>query len=282
MVKQNICILINPKSGKGSSVKTGDWLAAKLTSMSVSFELWTTPWPESLEGFTEIWIIGGDGTINYFINKYSTNVLPLGFFKGGTGNDLAWNLYGDCTLEENFEKVWHGLPQRIDAAICNDRMFVNSSGIGFDGEVLKSIHQIRWLGGHLGYLAVVLKKIFSYKERCVRISIDNEKITGKYLLMIVNNSKRTGGGFMVTPTAQLNDGLLDFMLCEPLSVFRRLRYLPVIEKGRHLSLPFIRYSLVQKIVIECKSELFAQLDGELIAASTFSFKIIPGKLIVKC
>ncbi len=281
MNTQHIAILMNPLSGKGESAKTGEWLAVRLTELNQSFVLLSTPWPATLLEFTEIWIIGGDGTFNFFINQYPDNALPLGLFKGGTGNDFAWSLYGECTLEENFMKVWHGSPQRVDAASCNDKLFVNSSGIGFDGEVLKSINQIRWLGGHLGYLAVVIRKIFSYQEQQVVIRTNETKESGKYLLMIVNNSSRTGGGFLVTPKASLTDGLLDFMLCKPLSILKRLRYLPVIEKGKHLSLPFINYQQVTQVHIESDKPLFAQLDGELISSSKFSFSILPGKLLVK-
>ena len=280
MIKRNIAILVNPKSGKGDSMRSGEWLAAQLSALNISFKLLSTPWPVSLAYFTEIWIIGGDGTFNYFINHYPKNELPLGLFKGGTGNDFAWSLYGDCTLAENFKKVLTGSPQRVDAGMCNDTFFVNSSGIGFDGEVLKSIKQIRWLGGHLGYLAVVVKKIFSYKESHVVLNIDGEQKSGKFLLLIVNNSSRTGGGFLVTPKASLTDGKLDLMLCDPLPLFKRLKYLPVIEKGKHLSLPFINYSQVQKVEIVCDRNLFAQLDGELITAAKFSYKIVPGKLLV--
>jgi diacylglycerol kinase (ATP) len=146
---------------------------------------------------------------------------------------------------------------------------------------LKSIQHIRWLGGHLGYLAIVLKQIFSYRERQVAIRFGDEETSGKYLLMIVNNSSRTGGGFMVTPKASLTDGLLDVMLCEPLSLLKRLRNLPVIEKGKHLSLPFIKYRQVRNVEINANAVLFAQLDGELISAEKFIFSVLPGKLLVK-
>lgn len=281
MIKLYIAILINPFSGKGDSMKTAEWIGSKLSLLAVAYELLSPPWPESLQSFTEIWLVGGDGTFNFFLNRYPGNELPLGLFKGGTGNDFAWSLYGDCTLEQNFEKVWTGSPQRIDAASCNDLLFVNSSGIGFDGEVLKSISQIRWLGGHLGYLFIVVKKIFSYRERQVTIRTDDGVVSGKYLLIIVNNAARTGGGFLVTPKAKLTDGLLDFMLCGPLSLLKRLRYLPVIEKGKHLNLPFITYRHVNNVEIESDKSLFAQLDGELINAKKFTFRILPGKLLIK-
>ena len=86
---------------------------------------------------------------------------------------------------------------------------------------------------------------------------------------------------MVSPKASLTDGKLDMILCKPLSLFKRLKYLPVIEKGKHLDQPFIYFHQEQEVHIECEKELFAQLDGELISGKSFDIKILPGRLMIK-
>ena len=86
---------------------------------------------------------------------------------------------------------------------------------------------------------------------------------------------------MVSPKASLTDGLLDLVLCEKLPVFKRLRYLPVIEKGKHLDLPFIHYTHEQEVRIECSHEVFAQIDGELMSAASFDIKVLKEYLLVK-
>lgn len=279
--KEKIAILVNPLSGKGKAVKIGHWLTRQLSAKNKAYTLFSSQWPEYLDGFSEIWLVGGDGTINYFLNHYKDNTLPLVLFKGGTGNDLAWKLYGESTLEQHFEIALKASPRPVDAATCNGNVFVNSSGIGFDGEVLRSMGTIRWLGGHPGYLAVVIRKIFTFKEPLFTIRTADKKFRGRFLLVIVNNSSRTGGGFMVTPKASVNDGKLDMLLCKPLSIWKRLRYLPVIEKGKHLQLPFISYSQEQSVHIEAEYEVYAQLDGELIRSKLFNLQILPGRLLVK-
>lgn len=279
--KEKIAILVNPLSRKGKAVKIGDWLARQLIAKNKDYTLFSSEWPEFLDGFSEIWLVGGDGTTNYFLNHYKENTLPMVLFKGGTGNDLAWKLYGESTLEQHLEIALNALPKPVDAATCNGNVFVNSSGIGFDGDVLRSIGTIRWLGGHLGYLAVVIRKIFTFKEFSFTIRTNDKKFIEKFLLVIVNNSSRTGGGFMVTPKASVNDGKLDMLLCKPLTIWKRLRYLPLIEKGKHLHLPFISYSQEQHVHIEAEYEVYAQLDGELIRSKVFDLQILPGRLLVK-
>ena len=279
--ERSIAILVNPLSGKGKAKAIGRELQDKLTARNIPGSLFIEDWPDKFEGFTEIWIIGGDGTMNYFINRYKNINIPLALFKGGTGNDFAWKLYGNISVEEQVELVLNAESKLVDAAICNDKLYINSLGIGFEGEVLDSMSSIRWMGGHLGYLWAVIRKIFSFKESRFSIRADDKLVEGDFLLVNVNNASRTGGGFMITPTASVNDGLIDMLLCKPLSLIKRLRYLPIIEKGKHLQRPFIDHSLCKEVRIDCEKELFAHLDGELIRLGSFHIRILPGLFMFK-
>jgi diacylglycerol kinase (ATP) len=276
-----IGIFINSTSGKGRAIKVSSIIANQLISKAIPFIIYKDDWPLHIENITEAWIVGGDGTLNYFINKYPNITIPLAIFKGGTGNDFSWKLYGNISTEEQINKVLITTPQYVDAAICNDKLFINGVGIGFDGEVLKSISAIRWLGGHLGYLLVVIKKIFRFKEFEFSIESLSQKINEKFLIVNIANSSRTGGGFHVSPLASVNDGQLNVILCKPLSIFKRLRYLPVIEKGKHLQLPFIIHHLTQKITVQMQQHVFAQLDGELIEGSKFEIEVLQNKFLFK-
>lgn len=81
----HIAVLVNPLSGKGKAVKTGKWLTNQMAIRNIGHTLYSTGWPGSLENFSEVWIVGGDGTINFFLNKYKANKLPLVLFKGEQG-----------------------------------------------------------------------------------------------------------------------------------------------------------------------------------------------------
>ncbi|MEO7264739.1 MAG: diacylglycerol kinase family protein [Ferruginibacter sp.] len=276
-----IAILVNPASGNKNAYQTGLKLQDMLRLKKLDYVLFYDAWPLTLIDYTEAWIVGGDGTINYYLNYYKDNRITIVVFPAGTGNDFAWKLYGDMPLQNQVDHVLNVQAKNIDTCICNDMLYVNSAGIGFDGEVLKSMKSIRRLGGHLGYLWIVIKKIFSFKEFSFKIIIDDKVYHEKFLLVAVNNSTRTGGGFFVTPHASLTDGKLDMLLCRPLSLFKRLLYLPVIEKGKHLHLPFIEYLQPKNISIETTVNVYAQLDGELIEGSKFIFGILPGWLSIK-
>jgi YegS/Rv2252/BmrU family lipid kinase len=271
----SIAILVNPLAGKGDSQKLVTWLENELNQRQFHYVLFHNHWPENFDNFSDIWIMGGDGSINYFINRFPNCKTPLALFKTGTGNDFSWKLYGDASNKTIFEKVLQSTPKPIDVGKCNNTLFINSFGIGFDGDILKSMNAIRFLGGHIGYMLAVLIKIFSFRERKFQISAGEEKWEDKFLLIIINNSSRAGGGFMITPDAEINDGELDLFLCKKLSILNRLRYLPVLKSGKHTSLPFTIGRKGKSFHIETDKELPIQVDGEQLCAKSVQIEILP-------
>jgi YegS/Rv2252/BmrU family lipid kinase len=276
-----IVLLINPLAKKNKIQQIAAAINEILSKREIPFASITEHWPAEINNFKEVWLIGGDGTLNYFLNFYNEILIPIAIFKGGTGNDFALKLYGPISINTQINKVLTAEIKKVDAAECNGKKFINGVGIGFDGEVLKSINSIRLLGGHLGYLWIVIRKIFSFKERHFQIQFDAGNLSEKFLLVMITNSTTTGGGFIVSPEAKIDDGRLNMVLCRALPVLKRLKYLSVIEKGKHLNKDFILHKIVSNVVIECEEETLAQIDGELICAKTFDIKVLPGQYLFK-
>lgn len=281
MIITAVAILVNINAGKGKSLELSLWLGTQLQPRKISYQIFSEAWPVSLDNFSDIWIIGGDGTLNYFINHYPDCKLPIAVFKGGTGDDFAWKLYGDVTIDEQLQLILAAKPRFVDAGKFNNQLFINCLGVGFDGEVLQSMNSIRVIGGHIGYLLIVIKKILSFKEHYFKITAGEEMWNERFLLVMINNSTRTGGGFFISPDAKIDDSKLNMVLCKKLSVFQRLRYLPVMEKGKHLHLPFIISRAVQKVLIECNTELAVQVDGELLFAKRLAIEVLPNQFLFR-
>ncbi len=273
-----IAVVINPKAGKRIPEKIRYHIIKHLDKLQVSYSVFKEIWPDNFDGFSNVWIIGGDGTLNYFLNKYRDIQIPLAIFKGGTGNDFAWKLYGDISLEEQLLLVLNNKAKQVDAGICNGKIFVNTIGIGFDGNILRSMRAVRLLGGHIGYFLVVLKQIFLFREHHFSIYAEGNLIRNEKLLLLeISNSSRTGGAFFISPYANITDGLLNLITCVPLSVIKRLFLLPKIEKGRHLHLTSINSFTGKKFIVECNKVLPAQCDGELMIADRFEISVLEKK-----
>lgn len=276
---QHIAILVNPLAGKGKSKRLLNDVVLILQKKSISYSVFVMDWPKEFKVYSDIWIIGGDGTLNFFLNKYPDIHLPISIFPGGTGNDFYWKLYSDISINQQINLILSSSTKKIDAGFCNEKVFINGVGVGFDGAVLQSMRKGFLFSGHLAYLPVVIKKIFSFAEYSYDIEVNNEFIAQnkKFLLAMVTNSSRTGGGFLVSPDAKIYDGKLNLLLCTALPILNRLRYLPVIEKGNHLRLPFIMNSLAESVLIRCEKIIPAQIDGELFYSNKFEIKVLKGK-----
>ncbi len=125
------------------------------------------------------------------------------------------------------------------------------------------------------------EKIFSFKECQYNITYNENILQEKLLLVMVTNSTQAGGGFKVSPEAQIDDGKLNMVLCKPLPVLKRLQNPPLIEKGKHLSKNFIIHKEIRSIKIVCEENTLAQIDGELISAKNFEIKVLPNRYLFK-
>ncbi|MGZ8558521.1 MAG: diacylglycerol/lipid kinase family protein [Chitinophagaceae bacterium] len=139
IIAKNIAIFCNPLAGSGRAVKLAGMVAQELTKKKISYTLFKDAWPNDFNHFTDVFIAGGDGTLNYFINKYPGIKLPLVIFNGGTGNDFHWLLYADKSLDEQLQLALTQDPKPIDMGKCNDRYFINGVGIGFEGAVARAL-----------------------------------------------------------------------------------------------------------------------------------------------
>ncbi|MDB5195946.1 MAG: hypothetical protein JWP88_316 [Flaviaesturariibacter sp.] len=272
-----IALLCNPTADNAKSLRMAEELGRYLQIRAIPFKVFSDSWPDTLENFTDAWIIGGDGTLNWFINTYPDTTLTLSVFPAGSGNDFHWMLYDNLRPLQQLEAILSGQTRWIDAGTCNGRLFINGVGIGFDGAIVKDLIGKKKVAGKASYLLAIMKNILRYHEAECRITMNGKTIKEQSFMLSVANGKRYGGGFYVAPKAATDDGLLDINRVGPISPLKRMRYLPVIEKGGHLELPFIQYSQSAKVVIEAATELPAHLDGEYLQASVFTIDCLPKK-----
>ena len=278
---KNIAIVCNSLAGVGKAVTLAQKLEKELEKQQINHTLIINNWPPGFTSFSDIWIVGGDGTLNYFINHYPDIKQPLVIFNGGTGNDFHWLLYGSKTLEEQLQVALNESPKLIDIGKCNDRYFINGIGIGFEGEVARALTGKKKMLGKTSFLITILKKIFRYRSKVYSVKSVEHNFTGAKLLVDVSNGSRAGGGFHVAPTAKADDGLFDVVIADPLNSLQRLRWLPVIEKGKHLGQSFIQHFHTKKIIIESDEPMQSHLDGEYYEALKFEIEMLEGKMLFR-
>lgn len=276
MSNTHILVIYNPSAGGGNSIPIYEKFIAYLDSSNTSFTSYVTakhdnkiPLLKLVEenNFTLVSILGGDGTINIALNALSGIDVPIHIIPAGTGNDLAKMIYPESyILTDIFSLTASSVPFDIDIWRCNDRLFFNGFGVGFDGEIAHRMYSKRYLlPSKVKYWLELLKLIFFYKSNIITVNGQSRRT---FMLATANGSVY-GGGFNIAPKAKINDQLLDVILIHDLPIFRRILYLPKIEKGNHLDLNVVTATGEKEVHIQCDSEIPAHLDGEPILSPEY-------------
>jgi len=232
-LKKFIAFLVNPQKKATLISSYVAWVLAGIAREKPAWQVqvFSDEWPADLEGMDEIWVMGGDGTYHYFVNRYPDCALPIALFKGGTGNDFYWKVFGDMSREKHFSHILAGKVEALDAGKVNHMLFLNGVGIGIEGEVLRSMDAIRYIGGAIGYYLAAIPNILRFKEYGIWFGKKTSEAAKSVFLCMVFNSARAGGGFHFFPMASIHDGQLNMLLCEPLPVLKRLFTCPKSSKA---------------------------------------------------
>ena len=138
-------IFVNPKSGKGASIEKGKQLRdglvrqGKKATLYFSQDILGGLGPFYEDQYSDLVIIGGDGTINLAVTALKNFETVLSVIPAGTGNDFVKNLALGRSFEHQASLVTNGPVKSIDVGNCNGRKFLNGVGIGFDGQIVKDM-----------------------------------------------------------------------------------------------------------------------------------------------
>ncbi|PAE33322.1 diacylglycerol/lipid kinase family protein [Bacillus sp. 7884-1] len=292
------CFIVNKVSGNGKALKIWDKIERKLQTKNVDYCVRFTEKPKHAPLLVQELIkkvkvtvmvaVGGDGTIHEVINGLVGTDTPLGIIPAGSGNDFSRGLGIPTKHDRALERILNGKPKIIDIGFVNSTYFCTVSGIGFDGEVAKktneSMHKkvlnfVRM--GQISYLISAINVLFQYKPMEITLMIDQKlyKIQ-KVWLIAVANFPYYGGGFMICPDAEINDGLFDICIVQGMSKWEFLRIFPLAYKGKHTSSPFIKIIKGKEIEILSSTPMLVHGDGEVIGQTPARIRMEPSALYV--
>ncbi len=156
-----------------------------------------------------VYIVGGDGTLNRFIND-STNLRILGdifFYSAGTGNDFKHDVDPDNSLYRiRLNDYIRSLPTVTVGGVTYK--FVNGIGFGIDGYCCEEGDRKRAAGKQdINYSAIAVKGcLFRFKPYGADITVDGEtRHYDKVWLAPTMFGKYYGGGMKVAPEQDRNN-----------------------------------------------------------------------------
>jgi YegS/Rv2252/BmrU family lipid kinase len=296
-----VMFVVNPQSGGGRTKKQWQKVEFMLRNKNYCFDVQLTEKPmhacqitsDALQnGYYHIIAVGGDGTINEVVNgffhnkntinkEYVLSILPM-----GTGSDFSRILpvstsveYAEKLLTEGKEQLcdvikadftnWDGIPET--------RYFINVADVGVGCETcIKVNNNSKAMGGFLSFLISFIGVIVSFKSPEFIVEVDGEIFyTGKSSLVAINNGKYFGGGVMIAPQAQIDDGLIDVLIMKDASTFDFLMTLPSAYKGNHLNHSKIQLTQGRQVKLSSSVKVGLEMDGETPGRGDVNFEILP-------
>lgn len=281
--------IINPKAGKKDRhIEYENSIKSYFENRDDTYEIYLTEYPNHAteiadkvcieNEYCKIFVFGGDGTFNEVISgAYGHDNFSIGVFPSGTGNDFVKTLNSFDVSE--ISELIEGEELCCDVMKANDQIGINICSSGFDAEVAKNVTKFKkFVSGNLAYTLSTFYCFITKTKYNFKITIDDKCFEGKYIFAIAANGRYYGGGFFPAPNAQLNDGLLDFILIKGVSRLKILNLIDLYRKGKHIGLDIVQELKGKKMTVECKKPLSLNIDGEVKTVDKIDIEVLPSKI----
>ena len=287
---------MNPAAENGSTGRRWPELAHRAATLGLNGDALISTRPGELTelareaaGRADLLVaVGGDGTVNEIANGIAGLDVELAVIPRGTGWDFV-RTYGIPRGFDGAVKVaLGGRPREVDLGRARYRgwdgaeresWFANIASAGMSGAVAKRTNESsKALGGKISYLWATLTVFARWRNDEVRVTVDGERRSGRMHDVVVANGRYFGGGMMICPDAEPDDGLLDVLLIGDLSKRDLLLTLPKTYRGRHLPHPKAELLRGKAVEVDAAEPLPVELDGEQPGTTPVQFDVVPQAL----
>mgnify|MGYP001279531371 CR=1 FL=1 len=284
--------IVNRVSGSGRGLARWSRIESVLRERGIPYRVVFTERPghamelarEAVKmGAQAVVAVGGDGTVNEVGNGLAGTEVPLGYIPAGSGNDFAAAQGIPKDPIRALDRVLEHAPRRVDTADFGGRMMISAIGVGFDGQVAKTVNESEWKQwlGKGSYALGVLKEFFRFQPARVTLEVDGKVIREEGVWLIaVTNIPCYGGGMKICPEAKNDDGLLDVCLVRGISRWELLRLFPLVFSGRHVNYPYVVMLRGRNVKISADRPLVIHADGEIVGETPVSVSIRPQSLTI--
>lgn len=312
--------VVNPLAGSGKTLAQWREAESLLYAQGIKYRF-VSPESKSdsaasiakacTRGYRRFIAVGGDGTAHHLLNcivryvvtcrekngddsvkleDFTIAVLPI-----GSGNDwikshniphdhkkiielISSNSFSsqDVVKAEILDPVTHD--------VCKVAYMANIGGYAFDANVCDVVNFQKTHGvtGKLLYLNALKKLAFAQKTTSARIICDGvESFNGPVFTMSIGNGRYSGGGLRQTPSAIMNDGIMDIMLAPKFPIYKLFLNIKNLLNGDIEKVNFIKFfrCATLEIIPEGQGQL-VELDGDIIGRAPVRMSFLEGRIRV--
>ena len=264
-------VIYNPLAGNGKAKEDSQLLQMVLDEQLEYYDMTRiTNYAAFLSGMEKddyLVIVGGDGTLNRFVND--TNGIDISqeifYFPSGSGNDFA----RDIGTNGNPVVITQHLKNLPSVEVNGKRYrFINGVGFGIDGYCCQVGDELKKTPGKkVDYTAIAIKGLlFHFAARNTKVTVDGKEYAyEKVWIAPTMHGHYYGGGMIPTPEQDRSSGKLSLMLFHGAGRLRTLCVFPSIFKGEHVKhTKMVAVHTGKEITVEFDRPTPLQIDGETI------------------
>lgn len=285
-------LFANPISGRGEGVAIAGSISSYLSSRDWSCHL-SLEHPDSLadnalaERIDAAIIVGGDGTLRTVLNRLRKTLDPLPpvlFVPLGTANlmsrhlGLRWN--AQTFSEQAYRLLCNRNLRQIDAAVCNDQLFLLMTTVGIDAEVVHQLGKAR--KGPIkktSYIPPAWGALWSFRQPPMTVEVDGYRVVeNQRVFTFVANVREYGIGIPIANEAVSDDGLLDICIFPADNQLNLLQMSLSAVVTLPTLFPGSMYLRGREIRIESKEPAPVQIDGDPAGFTPLKIGLLPFKV----
>ncbi len=229
--------------------------------------------------------LGGDGIIHEVANGLMRIPAPdrphFGILPVGSGNDYARTLGMSVDLDVAVRQVLEAPVHAVDVGRCNGEFFVETLSFGLDAAIALDTVERRKHSRKTGaalYMESGIDQLLHHRDlyRFEVVFGNGDVVRGSAYLFAVQIGPTYGGGFLICPDAQPDDGLFDVCLAHPPLGLAKATFVFLLAKnGRHTKFKQVELLRASSLRLTFDQRPPVQIDGESLVADVFDIDIVP-------
>ena len=276
-MKNKTLFIVNPISGIGRQKKIEALLQQNLNHDLFDYQVCYTERihhgtelarEAAMQGYDCVVAVGGDGSVNDVIQGLRGSDTTLGIIPCGSGNGLAHTLklpmlpwLAIRTLNQQHEITIDSILVSGENPDSGNYVCVGAAGVGFDAHVSR-LMQAAKTRGLTGYTNIVLRAYNNYRESDYTLHLNGRTLQRNAWIIALQNSDRIGYGMPVSPTARLDDGIIDISIVDKIPVDHLPLTAPLLLTN-HLQLSqHVEMFRSREVTIEGNADRWVDIDGE--------------------
>jgi len=311
--------VVNPNAGSGKTLALWRETEGMLFEKGIRYKFVT---PESKiestkrikaacrAGYRDFIAVGGDGTVHQVLrsilsyiddlscsnnpahlSEFTLAVLPI-----GSGNDWLRS----HNIPHDHKKIVDLIAARSFShqdIVCAEILdptsgktikkayMANIGGYCFDANICDVVN-FQKLNGKTGkflYVNALRRQALAQKAFRTKILCDGAEVFDNLLYTVsIGNGKYSGGGLCQTPSARIDDGIMDMMVAPKFPIYKLFLNIKKVLEERTEEIPFLRFfkaKVIEIIPQEGQGQL-VEVDGDVVGRAPVRFSVMSEQISV--